>query len=40
MNVINLIEPEEIFPAYKNALLNDDNRITLIIENGSFYNDK
>ena len=40
VNVINLIEPEEIFPAYKNALLNDDNRITLIIENGSFYNDK
>ena len=40
IEVIRLEEPEDIFPAYEEALLGDDFHATLLIENGSFYNDK
>ena len=40
INVISLEEPEDIFPTFKEALLGDRFHATLIIENGSFYNDK
>ena len=38
--VVNLNEPEEIFPAYEEALLGDEFHSTLLIEHGSHYNDK
>ena len=40
INVISLEEPEDIFPAFEEALFGDRFHATLIIENGSFYNDK
>ena len=40
INIIKLEEPKDIFPAYKNALESNENRINLIIEYGSHYNDK
>ena len=40
INVVSLEEPEDIFPAYEEALLGDDFHATLLIENGGFYNDK
>jgi len=40
IDVISLIEPEEIFPAYQEALESLTPKTTLIIENGAFYNDK
>ena len=40
VNVVSLNEPEEIFPAYKNALEGSDHLCTLLIENGAHYNDK
>ena len=40
IDVVELNEPEEIFPAYKYALEREDNRSTLIIEHGNFYNSK
>ena len=40
VKVVSLIEPSEIFPEFKKALLNEDSRCTLLIENGAFYNDK
>ena len=38
--VVSLNEPEEIFPAYEEALLGNEYHSTLIIENGGHYNDK
>ena len=38
--VVSLNEPEEIFPAFEEALLGDEFHSTILIENGSFYNDK
>ena len=40
INVVSLEEPEEIFPAFEEALFGDDFHSTLLIENGGFYNDK
>jgi len=40
IEVVEINEPEEIFPAYKNAYERKDNRSTLIIEEGNFYNEK
>lgn len=40
IDVVELNEPEEIFPAYQYALEREDNRSTLIIEHGNFYNSK
>ncbi len=40
IEVVELNEPEEIFPAYKHALERADNKSTLLIEHGNFYNQK
>ncbi len=40
IEVVELNEPEEIFPAYKYALERPDNRSTLLIEHGNYYNQK
>jgi pyruvate/2-oxoglutarate/acetoin dehydrogenase E1 component len=39
-NVVSLEEPEDIFPAFEEALLGNDFHATLLIENGGHYNDK
>ncbi|OGX24665.1 MAG: hypothetical protein A3D10_09165 [Omnitrophica WOR_2 bacterium RIFCSPHIGHO2_02_FULL_48_11] len=38
IEVVELNDPEEIFPAYKHALERKDNKATLLIEHGNFYN--
>ncbi len=38
--VVSLNEPEDIFPAFEEALLGNDFHSTLIIEHGGHYNDK
>ncbi len=38
IEVVELNEPEEIFPAYRHALERKDHRTTLLIEHGNFYN--
>lgn len=40
IEVIRLDEPDQIFPAYEKALLRDDNRSTILVEWGDFYNEK
>ena len=40
IEVIELNEPAEIFPAYKHAVERSDDRSTLLIEHGNFYNQK
>ena len=40
VEVIRLDEPEQIFPAYEKALLRDDNRSTILVEWGDYYNEK
>ena len=40
IEVVELQEPEEIFPAYQQALQRPDPRTTLIIEHGNYYNEK
>ena len=40
IEVVELNEPEEIFPAYQHALERTDNKSTLMIEHGNFYNAK
>ena len=40
IEVVELNEPEEIFPAYKYAFERPDNRSTLLIEHGNYYNQK
>ena len=41
INVVELNEPEEIFPAYQHALeRSDDKRATLLIEHGNYYQQK
>ena len=40
VDVIELEEPEEIFPAYKHALEREDNKATMLIEHGNYYNEK
>ncbi len=40
IDVVELNEPEEIFPAYQHAVERKDNRATLIIEHGNFYSQK
>jgi hypothetical protein len=40
IDVVEVNEPEEIFPAYKNAFERDDNKSTLLIEHGNFYGQK
>jgi pyruvate/2-oxoglutarate/acetoin dehydrogenase E1 component len=40
VDVIELEEPEEIFPAYKHALEREDNKATILIEHGNYYHQK
>jgi pyruvate/2-oxoglutarate/acetoin dehydrogenase E1 component len=40
IDVVLLNEPHEIFPAFEKALLREDNKSTLLIEHGDFYNAK
>ncbi|MEI8011932.1 MAG: hypothetical protein WCI27_05545 [Candidatus Omnitrophota bacterium] len=40
IEVVELNEPEEIFPAYERALLRPDGKPMLLIEQGNFYNEK
>ena len=40
VEIIRLDEPEDIFPAYEKALLRDDNRSTILVEWGDYYNEK
>lgn len=40
IDVVELEEPDQIFPAYKHALEREDNKSTLIIEHGNYYNQK
>ena len=40
VEVIRLDEPNQIFPAYEKALLRDDNRSTILVEWGDYYNEK
>lgn len=37
VNVVELLEPEQIFPAFKEAYERKDNRPTLLVEHGEFY---
>lgn len=40
IEVIELEEPQDIFPAYERALTRKDGRASLIIEHGNYYNEK
>lgn len=40
VEVVELEEPEDIFPAYQRALERTDGKSTLIIEHGNYYNTK
>lgn len=40
VEIIRLDEPDQIFPAYEKALLRDDNRSTILVEWGDYYNEK
>lgn len=40
IEVMELEEPEDIFPTYKRALEREDNKSTLIIEHGNYYGEK
>ena len=40
INIVRLDEPDEIFPAYKNAYERIDKISTLIVEYGDYYNEK
>ena len=40
IDVIQLKEPKDIFPAYKKALLRNDGKNTILVEYGDYYNEK
>jgi len=40
IEVIRLVEPADIFPAYEKALLREDGRSTILVEYGDFYSEK
>jgi pyruvate/2-oxoglutarate/acetoin dehydrogenase E1 component len=40
VEVVKLIEPEEVLPAYLKALYREDGKSTILVEYGSSYNDK
>src|SRR5687767_6648007 len=40
IEVIRLIEPEQIFPAYQRAYERKDGKSTIVVEYGDFYNEK
>ena len=37
VNVVELLEPEQVFPAFKEAYERQDRRATLIVEHGEYY---
>jgi pyruvate/2-oxoglutarate/acetoin dehydrogenase E1 component len=40
VNVVELKEPEDIFPAFKEAYEREDSRATLLVEHGEYYGTK
>lgn len=40
IDVVELNEPQDIFPAYQHALERSDNRSTMLIEHGNYYQQK
>ena len=40
IDVIKLNEPQEILPSYEKALLREDNKSTILVEYGDYYNEK
>jgi pyruvate/2-oxoglutarate/acetoin dehydrogenase E1 component len=40
VNVVELIEPEDIFPAFQEAYEREDGRATLVVEYGEYYGTK
>jgi len=40
VHVVELIEPDQIFPAFKEAYEREDSKATLIVEHGEFYGTK
>jgi len=40
IEVVEIHEPEEIFPAYKHAFERNDNKSTILVEHGNYYNEK
>jgi pyruvate/2-oxoglutarate/acetoin dehydrogenase E1 component len=40
IDIIKLIEPEDVFPAYEKAFNRNDGRNTIIVEYGDFYSEK
>ena len=40
IEIIKLKEPKDIFPAYKKALLRKDDKNTILVEYGDYYNEK
>lgn len=40
IDVVELNEPQDVFPAYERAITRTDNKSTLIIEHGNFYGQK
>jgi pyruvate/2-oxoglutarate/acetoin dehydrogenase E1 component len=40
IEVIRLEEPQDVYPAYRNALERSDNKSTLLVEHGDYYHEK
>jgi pyruvate/2-oxoglutarate/acetoin dehydrogenase E1 component len=40
VHVVELLEPDQIFPAFKEAYEREDSKATLIVEHGEFYGTK
>ena len=40
VNIVELHEPEDIFPAYKNAYNSTDGKSNILVEFQDFYNEK
>jgi len=40
IEIIRLEETDQIFPAYRHALLREDGRATILVEYGDYYNEK
>ncbi len=40
VEVIRLDEPEQVFPAYQQALEREDGRSTIIVEYGDYHGEK
>ena len=40
LEIINLKEAKDVFPSYKKAYKRKDNKCTILVEHGDFYNEK